>query len=366
MRLGHLQDPRWPAPEDALADARRVLGTWRERRVLVVPAPDTDGLAAGVLAVRALETMGARGAVRLPGKGEHAHSPSFVERVRDWRPEALVLLGWDLQTDSLVPGVPTLVVERHTRAAPRTDDTHVLCPGPGGDDASAVSTSLLTYALAAPLVVPGPLEWLATVGTVAALGMEARVPFLKDALRRAHRKSVTETVALVNAAARASLFPVARAQEVLLRARSARDIAQGAIPGVDALRDCRLEVRREAERCARTPPRLSSHAALLLFSSEARVHPLVARRWESRLPDHVILAANAGYLPGRVDFTVRGPSSPDVVALLDTYGAAPRAEGPPPVVGGSLSPSDFLRLTEVLGFRGLRLDDLERRGAFPG
>jgi len=354
MLLGHPQPPAWPASRDALAVARRFLAALRGRRVLVVPAPDADGLASAVLVVRALEAVGARGAVRVPGKGEQAHPSPLLERVRRANPDALVLLGMGDPGEEAAPGVPTLVVERTAPPAPPPSTRVLASTGDGSD----VSTSVLALALVAPLVTPAPLEWLAAVGTVAALGAEAPVPFLEDALRRARRKAVMETVALVNAARRSSRFLAARAQEVLLRARGARDIAEGQVAGVEELRDCRVEVRREVERCARTPPRIAPRAALLLFSSEAQVHSLVARRWESRLPGQVVLAANTGYLPGRVDFTLRGPPSPEVDALLRAHGAQPS--------GGSLPQPDFLRLAEGLGFRGLRLTDTERRGAFPG
>ncbi|NTX62413.1 DHH family phosphoesterase [Myxococcus sp. CA051A] len=364
MLLGHTKDPTWPAPEDALTEARRFMEQQRGKRVLVVPHSEVDGLASGVLIVRALEALGASGALRVPGKGEHAHSPGFLERVRASSPEALIVLAMGSRA---TPLLPTLVVDRHRDTEPLPAEVRLLS---AHGHEPAASTSLLTYVLVSPLVVPGPLEWLAVLGTAGALGTDAPMPFLKDALRRANRKAVVETVSLVNAARRSARFAAPRALEVLLRARNAKDVADGHVPGVDELRDCRLEVRREVERCAKTPPRIATNVALLLFSSEALVHPLVAVRWAQRLPEHLVIAANTGYLPGHVDFALRSQATRDPMTLLQ--GLAPSAlgdaltAGHAHATGGSLPQPDFLRFAEAVGLPGLSAQDVERRGAFPG
>ena len=42
--------------------------------------------------------------------------------------------------------------------------------------------------------------------------------------------------------------------------------------------------------------------ALIRLHSPCQVHPLVARTWRDRLPRSIVIAANTGYLPGRVNF----------------------------------------------------------------
>ncbi|AKQ66416.1 hypothetical protein A176_003328 [Myxococcus hansupus] len=375
MLLGHPQDPHWPAPEAALTEARRFLATLKDRRVVVVPHPGVEGLTAGVLALRALQAAGARVTARVPDKGEHAFSPAMRDRLRLVAPDALVILepanrpppradaGKTAGTESQGAnatgspnGIPSLVV-----APQGTTDGY-----PGSTLLSArglepaVNASLLTYLLASPSVIPGPMEWLAVLGTVAAHGADAPIPFMKDALRRAGRTAVTEAVSLLNAARRSSRFAAPMALEVLLRAGSATDITRGNVPGVDTLHDCRLEVQRETARCSKTPPRTTNNIVFLLFSSEAQVHPQVAVRWAQRLPDHIVIAANTGYLPGKVDFSVRSRVPMVLEALLATLNFDPG------VSDLSLPQADFLRLAASLGFKGLRGTDVERRGAFPG
>ncbi|WP_224246078.1 hypothetical protein [Hyalangium gracile] len=280
--------------------------------------------------------------------------------------EALVVLAMGNRAAPILPDLPTLIVDHH----PTTEFPEGAQVLSSHGHEPVVPSSLLTYALVSPLIIPGPLEWLAVLGTVAELGPDAPLPSLKDALRRAGRKAVTEAVALLNAARRSTHFAASLALEVLMRAGSASDIDEGRVPGVDALRDCRLEVQREVARCSKTPPRIAGNVALLLFSSGAQVHPLVAIRWAQRLPEHIVIAANAGYLPGRVDFALRSREPRDLIAFLRGLDLAPVegdfAHGHPHATGGSLSSRDFLRLTEALGFRGLQAHDVERRGVAPG
>jgi single-stranded-DNA-specific exonuclease len=366
MLLGLTGDPQWPAPAEALADARNFLEQQKGRHVVVAPHTDVDGLSAGVLALRALRILGARVTVRLPGKGEHAHSPSFQERLGRMGADVLVVLDMGSRDAPIVPGLPTLLVDHH----PSTGFPEGALVVSGYGHAPVAPSSLLTYALVSPMVIPGPLEWLAVLGTVADLGADATLPSFKDALRRAGRKAVTEAVALLNAARRSSQFAAPLALEVLMRAGSAADVAEGRVPGVDALRDCRLEVQREVSRCAKTPPRIAGNVALLLFSSSAQIQSLVAVRWAQRFPDHIIIAANVGYLPGRVNFSVRSRAPLDLIAFLRGLELPPLegefAQGHTRATGGSLSQRDFLVLAEALGFRGLRADEVERRGVAPG
>ncbi|MDP9384684.1 MAG: hypothetical protein M3P50_05550 [Actinomycetota bacterium] len=45
---------------------------------------------------------------------------------------------------------------------------------------------------------------------------------------------------------------------------------------------------------------------MLRFRSPYQVHPLVATTWARRFAPRMVLAANDDYLPGRVNFAVRG------------------------------------------------------------
>jgi single-stranded-DNA-specific exonuclease len=69
----------------------------------------------------------------------------------------------------------------------------------------------------------------------------------------------------------------------------------------------------------------------------------------------VVIAANDGYIPGRVSFAVRGGTG-SLVALLrsalpDGIDVGELAHGDDRAAGGALAPGDFERLLDALGVR---------------
>lgn len=76
------------------------------------------------------------------------------------------------------------------------------------------------------------------------------------------------------------------------------------------LADARDEINLEVERQTHTPPKFSKDGkiAVLKINSKAQVHPVIATRWASHLKSRyleIILVANYGYLPGKVNFSCR-------------------------------------------------------------
>lgn len=364
--LGASDAEDWPAPAEVLGRARAFLEGLQGRRVALAPDKDVDGLTSAVLAWRALEAAGAHPFAVLPAKGEHVHSPALRARLAEAKPDALCIFDQGSREGPVLSGVPTLLVDHHVPDG--FPPGALVVTGHWRDPVPP--TSLLTFVTVGPLVEAAALEWLGVLGTVADLGASAPMPQLPEALRRAGRTATTEAISLLNAARRSARFEVGLALDVLRAAGSAADISKDRVPGVERLRELRLEVQRETERCARTPPRVVGDVVLLLFSSAAQVHPLVAVRWAQRMAGKVVVAANAGYLPGRVNFALRTRAGVDLLALLRGLDLGPVggefARGHPQATGGSLAPADFVRMLEALGFRGVGPQELERRGVAPG
>ena len=67
-----------------------------------------------------------------------------------------------------------------------------------------------------------------------------------------------------------------------------------------------------------------------------------------------MIAANDGYLPGRVNFAVRSASNVDLLAFLRGLGLGDVegefAHGHPRATGGSVPPAEFERLVRALGY----------------
>jgi single-stranded-DNA-specific exonuclease len=124
-------------------------------------------------------------------------------------------------------------------------------------------------------------------------------------------------------------------------------------PRIAELEDAREAWRAAWEQVRRTAPRVGDAAALVRFSSPFQLHPLAARMWARRLAPRPVIAANDDYIPGRVNFSVRGGDG-DLRELLRT--ALPGtggefAHGHAAATGGSLAPGDFERLLGALGLR---------------
>lgn len=343
----------WPAPPDEMAAARRLLGDLaaRHARVIIAPHGDADGLAAGVLALRAIERLGATPITCLPGKGEHVHSPAMRDRLEAIDADGLVVLDMGSRTGPIVAGLPTIVIDHHD--ARHVPDSVIFISAAGYEPVAP--TALLAYELLRVLVDIEDLAWLAWLGTVGDLGMSH--PFGEElaGAMTVHRKThVQKAVSLVNAARRAGRYRPEVALDVLLAARTPADIARGNVPGVDELVACREEVNAELARVARTAPRIAGDVALLRFSSPAQIHPLVATRWVTRLAPKIVIAANDGYLPGRVNFAVRSAANVDLLAFLRGLGLGAVegefANGHPRATGGSIPPAEFARLLLALGF----------------
>lgn len=349
------QSPSRTTLADSVRDRFAAWGA-RHARVIVAPHGDVDGLAAGVLAVRALERLGASPIVSLPGKGEHVHTPAMRERLAQLRGDGLVVLDMGSRRGPIVEGLSTIVVDHHD--ASEIPDGVLYVSGAVRDPVPP--TGLMVYEILQPAVDLDDSAWLALLATVGDLG--DRHPFtseLAPIAARTKKTHVKEAIALLNAARRSAHYRPQLAYDVLAAASSPADIARGTLPGLAELATCRAEVKAEVERVARVPPRLvrtASHSvALIRFSSPAQVHPLIATRWAPRLAPAIVIAANDGYLPGRVNFAVRSASDVDLLAFLRGLGLGhvegEFANGHPRATGGSIPPHEMERLLAALGYR---------------
>ncbi|MBD2022307.1 DHH family phosphoesterase, partial [Leptolyngbya sp. FACHB-36] len=91
----------------------------------------------------------------------------------------------------------------------------------------------------------------------------------------------------------------------------------------------------------------------LRMNSPCQIHPLIAQSWRSRLPKHIVFAANEGYRPGRVNFAVRSNSA-NVLEFLRSIqisdGEGSYGHGHDQASGGSLPYDRWNELLSKLGF----------------
>ncbi|MBI5103748.1 MAG: hypothetical protein HZB46_01935 [Solirubrobacterales bacterium] len=254
----------------------------------VVPHTDADGLAAGAIALRARDE-GASDAVLLP-RGTTPFAPGAP-----LPGGPLAILDWGVRELDR-PGV---LVDHHLpEAAPREDQVVV---SSYGEEPEVPTAALMAR------VVPDAPPWLAAVGAVGDLGPAG---FALPECAGVPRAAVRRLAGLVNAPRRLPDGPVRTALALLVEHDDPADALLD--PRVDELEEAKRAWKAEFDRVVRTAPVVGEDAALLRFSSPCQVHPLVATTWSRRLAPRVVLAANDGYLPGRVNFAARGgTASPD-------------------------------------------------------
>jgi single-stranded-DNA-specific exonuclease len=306
-------------------DARAALLAARH----VVPHTDADGLAAGALALRARGEDA--GAAVLLGRG---HVPFGADPPLP--AGSVAVLDWGVRPLAR----PGLIVDHHAPETDRPGDGVVVVSGHGSDP--EVSTAPLVRRL-----LPEQPAWLAAVGAVGDLGDRG---FALPECAGAPKTAVRRLVPLVNAPRRLPDGPVRTALALLVEHDDPREVLRD--PRIGELEAARAAWRAGFDAVVRTAPRVGPAVALVRFSSPFQVHPLVATTWARRLAPRAVIAANDDYLPGRVNFAVRGGDGADLRALLRAAlpdAAGEFAHGHPRATGGSLSPDDFARMLTALG-----------------
>ena len=345
--------PGWPADADAIAAARQFLASC-SGRVVVTSHNDVDGLAATVVVMRALAALGVT-VIALPARrGEHVHQDAMRTRIKALDPDRLIVLDMGSRPGVILRNLPTLVIDHHDTSNGVPEEA-LLVSGSGREPVAP--SSVLAFVVCREVPGTEAVAWLAALGAVADLGTAA--PFHELLGFEARGVAWSKAVSLLNAARRAPEDDAMAALRVLERAESARDIVERRVPGVEQLEAYRQAVQAEVDRCSRVAPEVLGDVALIRFSSGAQVHPLVATRWSRRLAPAVVLAANDGFLPGRVNFAARSASGVDLLQWLRAlpFTPSPEAEyanGHPRATGGSLPSAEFGQFVEMLRARAPR------------
>ena len=293
----------------------------------IVPHTDADGLAAGAIALRA--TGRTADDALLLGRGKTPFDGSLPAG-------RVAILDWGVRP--LERGA--LFVDHHAPEGDASGDDLVVS---GHGEQPEVTTSVLMRRIA-----PDQPAWLAAVGAMGDLGRSGlRLPECAGAPRTV----VARLTALVNAPRRVPGGPVREALRVLVDSPTAAAALED--PRIEVLERCKEEWRRAFESAVRTPPQIHNGTALIRFRSPYQVHPVVAAAWQRRLSPKVVLAANDGYVPERVNFSVRGGNGNLLELLREALPEAngEYAHGHEHATGGSLAPDEFALLLGRLGLQ---------------
>jgi len=149
-----------------------------------------------------------------------------------------------------------------------------------------------------------------------------RKPFLKRYLYLTH---VSPSGIEAKEARRLAECPVQIAWSTIESAKRPQDVASS-----EGLHAARKLIAQKVEQHTHTPPKFSKDGrfALLTINCPDQIHPVIATRWAGHLKSaklEAIGVANTGYVPGRVNFSVRlarrNPLAKDtnLIELLKEY-----------------------------------------------
>jgi len=344
--------------EARLAEARRAFRLFidtharRESRIVVLHDSDADGVTAGVVLQRTLERAGYQSVTRVvPDRERNAWTENNRARVRALRPDVLFVLDLGSSGEPVVAGVPTCFIDHHRPEGVPPNDVLISAyewrP-------SVPNTSLLVYEICQPIAGIDDLEWVAAIGTLSDLGERAPFDLIVRAKKNYKAKWLKEATTLVNAARRASHYDPEAAARALLAHASPQALVESSSEDAEVLRAAREEVKAAMNEAKKAAPVFSNRVALIRINTPCQIHPLIAQIWRTRLPAYIVIAANEGYLPGRVNFSARSGEGTNVLDFLraieldgedGSYG-----HGHDQASGGSLPIARWNQLLAKLGF----------------
>jgi len=325
--------------------------SWGARQLLLCHS-DADGLSAAVVLRAALERAGWRHISIVPtGKGQSAWTAGTLTQVATIRPEGLFVLDLGSRPQPIFPGVPTILLDHHRPLGVPPGATLIS----SYEWPQAPCTSALVYYLSRTLADMTDLAWVAALGIISDLGEDAQLAPLPGAQAHYGAHVLREATALVNAARRSATGDALPALDALLAADEPAAISHGHLPEAVALAGMRRAFQEALQQSRRAAPTFHDHVALIRVHSPYLVHPALAQMWRRRLPHHIVLVANDGYLPGQVNFSVRTALDINLLDFLQPFRSGLDATefgyGHDKATGGSLRTDDWQRFLATLGFR---------------
>ena len=322
-------------------------GIATDSRVCILYHADADGICAGTQLFLLMKERGHASARALPlGRGENPFSPATRQQLSAMRPDDLIVVDSGSRQGKFPEPVRTLIIDHHVPdGIPEADiffNTFL-------DETGRVASEAV-FDLVNRVRPESSREWMAIVGAAGDRGI-GRIPArFSQGINYYGKKNLQETLSLVNAARRHESWRVGETFDLLVTAYSPVQFNQAARKA--GFRQLQAEVSAEVKRHLKHPPRFHDRFALVELSSPHQVHPLIATIWAGKLQKHVVIAANHGFLPGRVNFSMRTRVKTDLLELLKACRADAReiGFGHKQATGGIVDMAEFNSLLKRLGF----------------
>jgi single-stranded-DNA-specific exonuclease len=289
-----------------------VAGLAPGRPVAVLCHGDCDGIGAGAILVKALGRLGHAVAVEVTGKGGSAWAPDIAPRLARHAPQALTVADLGCRAEPVLPGVPTCFIDHHRPEGVPPGAT--LITGYGSDPTP--TSGLLALASAESVGAADGLGWIAAIATISDLGDAAPFRLMTDVRQKYKITHLKDATALLNAARRSAAGDAKPALDLLLKAAGPKDVTTGDYPEVEYLKRAKAEVAGAFAEAKRAAPKVVGDVALVRVRSPCQIHPMVVQIWRTRLGKNIVLVANAGYVPGQVNFAVRSARDVNLIDFL--------------------------------------------------
>lgn len=318
--------------------------------ILILTHNDADGLAAAALLARAFERNAYDSRVRILGRGESAWSEAMANEISAEVLGGLLVTDLGVGPGPIGSGTPTVIIDHHVpRGAP---------PGAtvisGYGRTPTPPTSLLAFWCAGILGDVDGLLWIAALGVIGDVGDRAPFAELNLARGRYGASVLRAATTLVNAPRRTAAGDARTALDLLMKASGPGEITSGQHPETAMLARARDEVQAAFAEGKRVAPKFSGPVALIRVCSPCQIHPLLAQRWRTQLKKHIVIAANTGYRPGWVHFSVRSAADINLIDFLRENAPASAGEdyggGHEQASGGALPVETWNEFVGALGF----------------
>ena len=319
-------------------------------RIAILCHSDADGLAAGAILARALSAHGFHVQTEVTGKGGSAWSDASRAQLARHKPTALIVADLGSRDEAILEGVPTLLIDHHQPAGVPPDAD--LATGYGVEPTP--TSGLMAYWCAEALGPADHLLWIAAISILSDLGDRATFKELDQARAQWKTTPLRDATTLINAPRRSATGDARPALDLLLKADGPRDVVRGDAPEVGRLKAAKQEVNAAFAEAKRASPRFSGDVALIAIDTPCQIHPLIAQIWRTRLPKYIVIAANRGYLPGRVNFSARVSRERNILDFLREHApsgaGASYGHGHDQASGGSLTFAAWNEFVTALGF----------------
>ncbi|MBN2584761.1 MAG: hypothetical protein JXL80_16985 [Planctomycetes bacterium] len=321
------------------------------RPMAVACRDDAAGLAAAEMARRWFAERG-QGPITIltPGKAELLTGARLAERVRGTGARALLALDLGAGDECVAADCPTLQIDVH-RHAPDLKAPIIEPPSPD----AARPAGVVLYDLLQRLGPVTGLEWLAAIAAEAG-HPKAALPAPQEAGKSYARTALREVQVLLNSGCRDREQAVGPALVLLARSDGPEDFLAGESSELERLRMARTAVMQAVAQWSHHRPYFMWRVALVPMASASRIEDILAAMWARQLANYMIVAANSGYVVGKVHVVARSDSPKrDLLRLLDktapTELERPFAVGRPDYVEAVLPTDAWERMLAGMRFR---------------